>query len=121
MPSPPVRENGGINMCGMAASQRMNRFVVGSTCFVLTAMPWSAQPVRGESQVQMVTSDTPEYCLQLLDKISEMVRVSPGSAPQEVMHLSNEGQRMCNQGQTLGGILRLRRALMLMLQRDTGP
>ena len=42
--------------------------------------------------------------------------------PQEVTFLSSEGQRMCDQGQTRGGILRLRRALVLMMHRsDDGP
>jgi hypothetical protein len=69
---------------------------------------------------QQVTSDTPEYCLHLLDRVSEMVRIAPAPPPQEVTYLSSEGQRMCDRGQTRGGILRLRRALMLMLHQDEG-
>jgi hypothetical protein len=79
------------------------------------AAPLAAQPP------QQVTSDTPEYCLHLLDRVSEMVRGAPGPPPQEVTFLSSEGQRMCDQGQTRGGILRLRQALMLMLHQNGGP
>ena len=50
-----------------------------------------------------------------------MVRVAEAPPPQEVMALSTEGQRMCDQGLTRGGILRLRRALMLMLHQDGSP
>jgi hypothetical protein len=50
-----------------------------------------------------------------------MVRVASSPPPQEVTFLSSEGQRMCDQGQTRGGILRLRRALMLMMQRAGPP
>jgi hypothetical protein len=87
------------------------------------AMVWfGALPVAGQSSPpQQVTSDTPQYCLQLLDRVSEMVRLAGTPPPHEVSYLSNEGQRMCDQGQTRGGILRLRRALMLMLHRSSGP
>ena len=74
--------------------------------------------VVGQSPAQQVTSDTPEYCLQLLDKVSELVRLAPAPPPQDVTRLSSEGQRMCDRGQTRGGILRLRRALVLMMHPD---
>ena len=73
---------------------------------------------NGAAVPPQVTTDTPQYCLQLLDQVSEEVRVS-AHPPQEVSNLSTEGQRMCDQGQTRGGIMRLRRALVLL--RGTGP
>ncbi len=78
-------------------------------------------PVASQSPPQHITSDTPAYCLQLLDRVSEMVRSALTPPPQEVGYLSTEGQRMCDQGQTRGGILRLRRALMLMMHQKDGP
>lgn len=75
-------------------------------------------PVVGQSPAQRVTTDTPEYCLQLLDRVSELVRLAATPPPQDVTQLSSEGQKMCDQGQTRGGILRLRRALMLMMHPD---
>lgn len=66
-----------------------------------------------------VTSDTPEYCLKLLDRVSELVRLSAQPAPAEVTTLSSEGERLCDHGQLRGGILRLRRAL-LMMEDGTG-
>jgi hypothetical protein len=79
-----------------------------------------AGPVVSQSPPQQVTSDTPQYCLHLLDRVSELVRVAGSPPPQEVVYLSSEGQRMCDQGQTRGGILRLRRALLLMLHSSDG-
>ncbi len=70
--------------------------------------------VCAQSSVLEVTSDTPEYCLRLLDRLSDMVHLSPSPPPSEVTVLSTEGQRMCDKGQTRGGILRLRRAWLLM-------
>ena len=81
----------------------------------LAVMP---SPVAGQATPPQVTTDTPQYCLQLLDEVSEQVRVST-HPPQEVTSLSTEGQRMCDQGQTRGGIMRLRRALVLL--RGSGP
>jgi hypothetical protein len=63
-----------------------------------------------------ITSDTPEYCLHLLDRVSALVNVAPAPPPQEVTALSAEGQRMCDHGQVRGGIMRLRHALLLMQQ-----
>lgn len=70
-------------------------------------------PASGQSTPAQITTDTPQYCLQLLDRVSEMVRTRT-HPPQEVTELSSEGERMCNQGKTLGGIMRLRRALVLL-------
>lgn len=73
----------------------------------------------GQSAPVVITTDTPEYCLHLLDQVSELMRIAPAPPP-EVTSLSTEGQRMCGQGKTRGGIMRLRRALVL-LRRETTP
>ncbi|HVC61995.1 MAG TPA: hypothetical protein VND19_16740 [Acetobacteraceae bacterium] len=72
-------------------------------------------PAAGQSTPDRVTTDTPQYCMQLLDRVSELVRIRV-HPPSEVTDLSTEGQRMCDQGQTRGGIMRLRRALILLRQ-----
>jgi hypothetical protein len=76
--------------------------------------------MASQSPPQQVTSDTPEYCLYLLDRVSEMARLAGSPPPAEVIFLSSEGQRMCDQGRTRGGILRLRRALILMMHQNEG-
>jgi hypothetical protein len=87
----------------------------------LATLLFGAPPVVGQQPgAQLVTSDTPEYCLQLLDRISEMVRVAETPPPEEVTSLSSEGQRMCDQGKTRGGIMRLRQALLLMTHQGSG-
>jgi hypothetical protein len=94
------------------------KFAVPTLALGIAVLWLGAFPVAGQSPPQQVTSDTPEYCLHLFDRVSEMVRGASAPPPQEVTFLSSEGQRMCDQGQTRGGILRLRRALMLMRQAD---
>jgi hypothetical protein len=72
--------------------------------------------VTGQTGALEITSDTPEYCLHLLDRLSSLVRQAVQPPPHEVTDLSSEGQRMCDHGQPRGGIMRLRRALVLMQQ-----
>jgi hypothetical protein len=95
-------------------------FTTAGFLIVLGALPsMSAGPVVAQAQVAQanpmeVTSDTPEYCLELLDRVSELVRLAATPAPREVTDLTTEGHRMCAHGQTRGGIMRLRSALMIM-------
>jgi hypothetical protein len=84
----------------------------------VSAQGGHARRDQGPDTPMEVTSDTPEYCLKLLDRVSELVRLSAEPAPAEVTMLSTEGDRLCHHGQLRGGILRLRRALLMM--EDTG-
>ena len=93
----------------------------GATCLGLFALLLGADPVSGQQRPQQVTSDTPQYCLHLFDRLSELVRVAETPPPQEVTSLSSEGQKMCDQGQTRGGILRLRRALLILTRQGDIP
>ena len=72
-----------------------------------------------EDRPMRVTTDTLEYCVELHGRVDEMVRVAP-SPPPELTSLETEGQRLCDSGQLRGGILRLRRALMLLLNQRRG-
>lgn len=65
-----------------------------------------------------VTSDTPEYCLELADRVNNLVEVAQAKPPQQVADLQVEGKRMCAHGQTRGGIMRLRQAILLMKHDD---
>jgi hypothetical protein len=85
--------------------------VPAAVCLALTMNP---SAVTGQTGALEITSDTPEYCMHLLDLVSNLVRQSVVPPPHEVTDLSSEGQRMCDHGQTRGGIMRLRRALVLM-------
>jgi hypothetical protein len=71
-------------------------------------------PAPAQSRDPTVTSDSPEYCDVLMDRISTMARTAAMPPPTEAAALSEAGEWMCVHGQTRGGILRLRRALMIM-------
>jgi hypothetical protein len=75
-------------------------------------------PAYAQARDPIVTSDTPEYCGVLMNRISGITRASAVPPPTEVAALSAEGARMCVHGQTRGGILRLRRALEIMRHGD---
>ena len=75
----------------------------------------------GESAPAVVTTDTPEYCQKLFDRIGQEIQTAAGPPPVEVASLSTEGKRMCHDGLTRGGILRLRRALLILEQSSPAP
>jgi hypothetical protein len=73
---------------------------------------------RAQSHDPTVTSDSPEYCGVLLNRITGLSHTAAMPPPTEAAMLSREGARMCVHGQTRGGIMRLRRALLIMLHGD---
>jgi phosphohistidine phosphatase SixA len=86
---------------------------------VLSLLPLMSLPPAGAQSTALdVTSDTTEYCERLAAQVTNLVHVSHRPAPAEVADLSAEGSRMCDLGQTRAGIMRLRRAWMLMKQPD---
>jgi hypothetical protein len=117
MRQPPPGQGKGGKLVSMNLPARVHA-VLAVQLSVGVAFATMPPSLAGESAPDLVTTDTPQYCLQLLDRVSEMVR-SRANLPDEVTTLSTQGQRMCDQGQTRGGIMRLRRALVL-LQQDTG-
>ena len=121
MSSPPAGQTRSGYIVIVSPIHRTYGLAGAASCMGLVALLAGAMPVAGQQRAQLVTSDTPEYCLQLLDRVSELVRVAETPPPQEVTSLSSEGQRMCDQGQTRGGIMRLRRALLLMTHQDPLP
>jgi len=91
------------------------------TAQAVTVQTATGQDSVGQSKPMEVTSDTPEYCLHLLDRVSDMVRLADTPVPREVTDLSTEGHRMCAHGQTRGGIMRLRSALLIMQKAGGTP
>jgi hypothetical protein len=78
----------------------------GRSGFIVSAHAQSHDPI--------VTSDSPEYCGVLMSRISGLTQTASMPLPTEAAELSEEGERMCDHGQTRGGIMRLRKALLIM-------
>jgi|HubBroStandDraft_1064217.scaffolds.fasta_scaffold11811_3 hypothetical protein len=77
-----------------------------------------ALPAYAQSRDPTVTSDSPEYCDVLMNRISTMVRAASMPPPSEAATLSEAGEWMCVHGQPRGGVLRLRRAIEIMRHGD---
>lgn len=72
-------------------------------------------PGVGQSPPAVITTDTLAYCRELSSKLSELIRIAPRPPEDEVLNMGVEGRHMCDQGQIRGGILHLRRGVMVML------
>lgn len=72
-----------------------------------------AQDDDAPDAAMIVTSDSSAYCHTLSDAIQ-----AHGALPREVRDLKLEGDGLCNAGHVRGGIVRLRRAL-LVLHKET--
>jgi hypothetical protein len=91
--------------------------LLGAMLLAVQPAPVSGQPADvGAAAPVPLTTDTMEYCLHLADVVGRMTRAAARQTPSEVGDLSSEGQRMCDEGQVRGGILRLRRAVTIMQQ-----
>ena len=86
---------------------------------LVSVLPGFAQ-VPPQSGPMEITTDTPEYCRQLLHRVGDLVRLAATPVPVEVTDLTSEGQRMCDRGQTRGGIMRVRSALMILEKSGSG-
>lgn len=104
----------------MMSAARTSYSIVGLLLWLTAGLAMAPRSMADQPAPLIVTTDTPQYCLHLLDEVSELMRLAP-SPPPEVSSLSTEGQRMCGEGQTRGGIMRLRRALLLLKRRSLAP
>ncbi len=84
---------------------------------VAVAIPGAA---AGAGSAIRVTSDTAEYCEQLAQLVTrnelapQAASAKAGSHRAEIDQLAAEGHDMCEAGKIRGGLLRLRRALLLL-------
>ncbi len=69
----------------------------------------------GQVTPERLTTETTEYCLHLQDRLHQAERDRGQPLPEEARLLSNEGRLACDHGETRRGILRLRRAMRMVL------
>lgn len=63
--------------------------------------------------MQLLT-DTPHYCAELFTEIEATEQTLLQPAPPAVARLAIEGQQLCALGEVRGGVIRLRRAMVLL-------
>ena len=61
-----------------------------------------------------VTTDTPDYCRQLRLMVEDVMHRATTPPSGRVAVLAEEGGQMCEQGLVKGGVVRLRRALIML-------
>ncbi len=107
---------------GRRANSRQNSLMKSMfrTWPILAAALWVGVANAADTMLE-VTSDTAVYCGELHERVETMMRAPSRSPTQEVVQLATEGQRMCDQGLARGGILRLRRALSIMMRPGEEP
>jgi hypothetical protein len=90
------------------------RSVTSAALWVLLGLlPASGQGLTVDTDRMRVMTDTPEYCWHLANEVAVEQRQAREPSP-DVRVLAGEGRRMCDRGLIRGGILRLRRALLLL-------
>ncbi len=77
----------------------------------------AAQPYPAPPGPPGMLTDKPEYCGHLAVEWAEQQRQGP-PPPQLARMLAAEGRAMCARGLVRGGIMRLRRALMILRTGD---
>ena len=95
--------------------------LVAQVCGLSCALVCLAAPVRAQAPLPELMTDTPEYCAHLHWRLNDLVAHAPSPPPREVIELSDSGQRLCLHGHVRGGVQRLRRALIIMMQRAEAP
>ncbi len=88
----------------------------------MLAMAVPAGPARADGpqdEVPRVITHSREYCEELSARAGQL-RQARGATPAETAQLAAEGERLCALGQIRPGIMRLRRAIML-LQAEGAP
>jgi hypothetical protein len=117
-----------FSLASWAAAPRFGRIALSGGVLAGGVLTWAgltlpaprAMAGSGQQQTPMeVTTDTPEYCHQLADRVHMLVQFASAKPPREVADLSVEGEKMCDHGQTRGGIMRLREAILMM--KHDGP
>ncbi len=93
-------------MTGYAGKVRAPLLLSGLVVLAATRLHAQPPPVA-------VTTDTPEYC----ERMTARVETCPDLTA-EMHRLLDEGRHLCGRGEVRGGIMRLRRALLLIQDRD---
>lgn len=103
-----------------ASALPRRRVVAGLPAWFGLAMAADPQPTQTDASPDRVTSDSPEFCARLADQLRHAVHERrPAPVPQEVRALGQEGNKMCEEGHLRPGILRLRRALLMLRGEET--
>ncbi len=89
------------------------RILGAAAAMPLIALMLAPHTIAQPAPMPLLT-DTPQYCAELSDEVEEVRQSLVSPAPPEVEQLAEEGRRLCAMGEIRGGIVRLRRAMVLL-------
>ncbi len=75
--------------------------------------PLAADGLHAQPAPVAVTTDTPEYCERMTTRVATCPDLTA-----EMHRLLDEGRHLCERGEVRGGIMRLRRAMLLIHGRE---
>jgi hypothetical protein len=91
---------------------------IAALLFGLGAVAGAQEGAVGNGPPERITTDTLVYCRQLAARLEALTAIGM-HVPTRVSDLSSVGKEMCDHGLTRGGILRLRSAIVLMMNQET--
>jgi hypothetical protein len=91
------------------------------TPILLCLLAIASRGALAQERPPEVTTDSAAYCTKLYDRVQQLRLASPVPPSREAMDLTAEGQHMCDEGLARGGVMRLRRALHIMLHTPDEP
>jgi hypothetical protein len=87
--------------------------LAGAALAALALLVLSQAGAPSDPGPMTVTTDTIAYCDELAEKVDAEREAHPPGDP-EIGRLAAEGRQMCDTGLIRGGLIRLRRALLLL-------
>ncbi|HUA77514.1 MAG TPA: hypothetical protein VMA86_07560 [Acetobacteraceae bacterium] len=99
----------------MRGAYRIGAFAAAGAATLLIELA-VVTDASGQSAPTPLLTDTPQYCAELSDEVEEDRQALVSPAPAEIEQLAEEGRQLCALGQVRGGIVRLRRAIVLLLK-----
>lgn len=117
IPLPPTRQTRSVNQAFMGGLLRIAGF--GGSAAVLVGGLIVTPPGHTQTQPMQLLTDTPHYCAELFAEVEATRQALLEPAPPAVERLALEGQQLCSLGEVQGGVIRLRRA-MVLLHKSSG-
>jgi hypothetical protein len=108
-------ETQSVNWVCMRGSLRMGS-IAGSATVLLVGL-FAPPPARTQPAPMQLLTDTPHYCAELFAEVEATQNALLEPAPPVVDRLALEGRQLCSLGEVRGGVIRLRRAMVLLHER----
>ena len=108
-----LAENGKV---GSVPPMPLRSLLAVPVACVLAVTTPAVLSLHAQEPPEVVLSDVPAYCIHLQRALADLTERRDRPLPAEVLLLSEEGRRLCEEGNVRAGIMRLRQAMVLMVK-----